>query len=70
LNAVSFDEVSKGAAMLKAITHFEQVPLGLVMKIIERDQQAEIPEESFAKNKQNLSTVPAAAITRTGGEND
>ena len=56
--------------MLKAITHFEQVPLGLVMKIVERDQQTQLPEESRAKDKQNRLTVPAAITTKNGGEHD
>jgi hypothetical protein len=56
--------------MLKAITHFEQVPLRLVMKIIERDKSKETSEESREENEQNLSRVTEPQMTRNGGDRE
>jgi hypothetical protein len=56
--------------MLKAITHFEQVPLQVVMKIVERDKQTETSEESRLKDAQNLSSIPAASTTGKEDQND
>jgi hypothetical protein len=56
--------------MLKAITHFEQVPLGLVMKIVERERQKETREDFHGKNKQDLPGVPAPVAIEEGTEND
>ena len=56
--------------MLKATTHFEQVPLGLVMKIVEREKQIEASEEFLGKNQQDLSSVPAPITAKNGAEHE
>jgi hypothetical protein len=56
--------------MLKAITHFEQVSLVLVAKIIERENQREA-EASHEKNKPNPETsLPATKTTNLGALRD
>ena len=56
--------------MLKAVTHFEQVPLAVVMKIMEQDKQIETSEES-RQNSLPLRSTPSTDMTVTkGGEHE
>ena len=43
--------------MLKAITHFEQVPLFIVMKIMEREQQKRLAAQAGEQKKQILGAT-------------
>ena len=56
--------------MLKATTHFEQVPLGQVMEIVERDEERERSGESSEETELNLLSVPAKIIAKNGAEFD
>jgi hypothetical protein len=59
---------SSGATeMLKATTHYEQVSLGLVMKILEQDDRRKESEESRLENEQNRNAaLPANTAKREG----
>jgi hypothetical protein len=52
--------------MLKAITHFDQVPLGVVMEIMER----EIHKNALARAKEGVVGTGAAKIAGTGAPNE
>jgi hypothetical protein len=47
-----------GAAMLKAITHFDQVPLGVVIEIMER----QIHEKAAAQTAQRMSAISGSSF--------
>lgn len=53
--------------MLKAITHYEQVSLGLVMKILERDDRRKQSEDARLKDERNQNAaLPASTTERKG----
>ncbi len=53
--------------MSKAPTHYEQVPLGLVMKILELHEQRKVSEESSRKDKQGQNAArPQSTVERKG----
>ena len=53
--------------MLKAITHYEQVPLGLVMKILEKGDLRKESKLARPKNKRGQNAaVPASSAGKKG----
>ena len=56
--------------MLKALTHFEQVPLAAVMKILKQEKQCETDEESPQTIEQNQSGIQPAIITKNEDDRD
>jgi hypothetical protein len=56
--------------MLKAITYFEQVPLGQVMEIVARDEHKEGSAESCGETELDLLSFPAKIIATNGAKLD
>jgi hypothetical protein len=56
--------------MLKAITHYEQVPLGLVVEILARNEQRKQSGQSRGEYEPNLLHLPAVPATSKEGDRD